>query len=55
MTDRHSGALYEMALLYLDGKGVKQSNKKAKKYMKLAAKEGHRQARRHLAELEKSG
>ncbi|MEE8371676.1 MAG: hypothetical protein V3R73_05960 [Sphingomonadales bacterium] len=51
---RHSGALYEMALLYLEGKGVKQSNKKAKKYMKLAAKEGNRQARRHLAELEKS-
>lgn len=51
---RHSGALYEMALLYLDGKGVKQSDKKAKKYMKLAAKAGSRQARRHLVELEKS-
>lgn len=54
MKDRHSGALYEIGLLYLDGKGVKQSGKKAKKYIKLAAKEGNREALARLAELEKN-
>ena len=44
-------AQYRLGLLYLDGRGVKQSRNKAKKWLKRAAKQGHQEAGWRLERL----
>ena len=45
-------AQFELGRMYLEGLGVKQSDKKAKKWLKRAAGQGHKEAARLLAALE---
>ena len=48
----HADAQYRLGLLFLDGRGVKQSRKKAKKWLKRAARQGHQEAAQALERLE---
>lgn len=48
----HADAKYRLGLLYLDGRGVKQSRKKAKRWLKRAARQGHKEAAQTLERLE---
>lgn len=45
-------AQYRLGLLYLEGRGVEQSRKRAKKWLKRAAKQGHQEAAWLLERLE---
>lgn len=52
---RHDGlpeAQYRLGMLYKTGQGVPQSTKKARKYFKLAAEQGHSAAKLELAKAE---
>ena len=44
-------AQYRLGLLYLQGRGVKQSDKKARKYFTRAAAQGHHAAQQALSDI----
>ena len=48
----HADAKYRLGRLYLEGRGVKQSRKKARHWFKRAAKQGHEDAAQALERLE---
>ncbi|WP_020400919.1 tetratricopeptide repeat protein [Kordiimonas gwangyangensis] len=51
---RHDGlseAKYRLAVLYLSGRGVEKNEKKARKYLKQAAEQGHDSAKEALKDL----
>ena len=50
--DGYADAKYRLGLLYLEGRGVKQSRNKARKWLKRAARQGHDDAARALERLE---
>ena len=48
----HTIAQVNTGLLYLIGKGIERNSTKGKFWLKLAAEQGSKQAKRHLANLE---
>ena len=47
----HVESKFQMGLNFLNARGVKQNRSLAAYWFKLAAKDGHTRARRHLANL----
>ena len=52
LLEGNADAKYRLGLLYLDGRGVVQSRKKAKSWLRRAARQGHEEAVQVLERLE---